>query len=137
MNIFAYAEAGFSGRLVSVEVDIRRGIPGMDIVGLPDGAVRESRDRVRVAIRRSGFDFPMDRILVNLSPAGLRKEGASYDLPIAVGILSVSGQINSIESGGVLCAGELQLDGSLRAVDGILPAAAAALSHKVDRFIVP
>ncbi|MDF1568800.1 MAG: magnesium chelatase domain-containing protein, partial [Spirochaetaceae bacterium] len=137
MKIYAYAASGFSGCLVSVEVDIRRGIPGLDIVGLPDGAVRESRDRVRVALKRSGFNFPLDRILVNLSPADLKKEGAAYDLPIAVGILRASGQIRDTGLNSILCAGELMLDGTLRPVKGVLPAAAAALANGVSRFLVP
>jgi len=137
MKIYAYAASGFTGRLVSVEVDIRRGIPGLDIVGLPDNAVRESRDRVRVALKRSGFKFPADRILVNLSPAGLKKEGASYDLPIAVGILRASEQVRCSNISAVLCAGELLLDGSVCPVSGILPAVAAAIAGGIDRFIVP
>ncbi len=137
MKIFAYAASGFAGHLVSVEVDIRRGIPGLDIVGLPDNAVRESRDRVRIALKRSGFAFPADRILVNLSPAGLKKEGASYDLPIAVGILSATGQITNPLIPSILCAGELLLDGTVCSVSGILPAAAAAVAGGVERLIVP
>lgn len=137
MKIFAYAASGFAGHLVSVEVDIRRGIPGLDIVGLPDNAVRESRDRVRIALKRSGFVFPADRILVNLSPAGLKKEGASYDLPIAVGILAATGQIMNPYIQAVLCAGELLLDGTVCSVSGILPAAAAAVAGGVRRLIVP
>jgi len=137
MKIYAYAASGFSGRLVSVEVDIRRGIPGLDIVGLPDNAVRESRDRVRVALKRSGFEFPANRILVNLSPAGLKKEGASYDLPIAVGILWATEQVQCSNIPAVLCAGELLLDGTVCPVSGILPAVAAAMEGGIDRFIVP
>ena len=137
MKIYAYAAAGFAGRLVAVEVDIRRGIPGLDIVGLPDGAVRESRERVRVAIKRSGYRFPMDRILVNLSPADLKKEGASYDLPIAAGILAASGQIDPTEGNSVLCVGELLLNGTVQAVAGVLPAVAAAHEEGVERFVVP
>jgi len=137
MKIYAYAASGFTGRLVSVEVDIRRGIPGLDIVGLPDNAVRESRDRVRVALKRSGFKFPTDRILVNLSPAGLKKEGASYDLPIAIGILWATDQVQFSNIPAVLCAGELLLDGTVCPVSGILPAAAAAIAGGIDRFIVP
>ncbi|MBN2553546.1 MAG: ATP-binding protein, partial [Spirochaetales bacterium] len=91
--IASQAPLGIEGIPIQVEVDIRRGIPGIDVVGLPDGAVREARDRVRVAIRNSGFRFPDDRILVNLSPAGIRKEGASYDLAIALAILNASGQV--------------------------------------------
>ncbi len=137
MNIYAYAASGYAGQLVSVEVDIRRGIPGLDIVGLPDSAVRESRDRVRIAIHRSGFVFPLDRILVNLSPADLRKEGSSYDLPIAVSILAKSGQLPLEGDEHILCIGELQLDGSVRPVFGVLPAVASAFAHGIKRFIVP
>jgi len=137
MKIFAYAPSGYAGTMVSVEVDIRRGIPGLDIVGLPDNAVRESRDRVRVALKRSGFTFPQDRMLVNLSPAGLKKEGASYDLPIAIGILSATGQIPEADITSVLCAGELQLDGTVCPVSGILPSVAAAISEGINHFIVP
>jgi len=137
MKIFAYAPSGFAGTLVSVEVDVRRGIPGLDIVGLPDNAVRESRDRVRVSLRRSGFKFPADRVLVNLSPAGLKKEGASYDLPIAVGILSATGQLPVTGIPSVLCAGELLLDGTVIPVNGVLPAVAAAMTGGIKRFIIP
>ena len=137
MRIYAYAAAGFAGRLVAVEVDIRRGIPALDIVGLPDGAVRESRERVRAAIRRSGYQFPTDRILVNLSPADLKKEGASYDLPIAAGILAASGQIDSTGEDSFLCVGELLLNGRVQAVAGVLPAVAAAHEEGVNRFVVP
>ncbi len=137
MEIYAYAASGYAGQLVSVEVDIRRGIPGLDIVGLPDGAVRESRERVRIAVNRSGFNFPMDRILVNLSPADLKKEGASYDLPIALGILIVSNQLHYTGKQPILCIGELMLDGSVRPVHGILPAVAAGRSSGIKKFIVP
>ena len=92
--IASQAPAGIEGIPIQVEVDIRRGLPGIDVVGLPDGAVREARDRVRVAIRNSGFRFPPDRILVNLSPAGIKKEGASYDLAIALAILKASEQVS-------------------------------------------
>ena len=91
--VYGHAPFGVDGDLVAVEVDLRRGIPGVDIVGLPDDAVRESRERVRVAIRNSGFQFPRDRVLVNLSPAGVRKVGAAYDLPLALAILVASGQV--------------------------------------------
>lgn len=140
MKIFAYAASGYAGRLVAVEVDIRRGIPGLDIVGLPDSAVKESRDRVRVAIHRSGFEFPRERILVNLSPADVRKEGASYDLPVAFGILAASnqlGQLNLGDGDAILCIGELRLDGSVCPVPGVLPAVAAAITAGIDRFLVP
>lgn len=139
MAIFAYAHAGFDGHLVAIEVDIRRGIPGVDIVGLPDGAVRESRERIRVAIRNCGFAFPQDRILVNLSPAGIKKEGAAFDLPIALTILSVSRQVreNSLQAKDVLVLGELKLSGVILPVHGALAAVLSALERGIDRFIVP
>jgi magnesium chelatase family protein len=125
------------GELISVEVDIRRGLPGIDVVGLPDGAVRESKDRVRVAIRNSGFTFPADRILISLAPAGVRKEGASFDLPIALGILAASGQISPDGSGHAMVLGELNLGGAVRAVNGVLSAVGRGLAAGISRFLVP
>ena len=87
MNITSYVPGGFEGDVVQVEIDLRRSIPGMEIVGLPDGAVKEARERVRVAIKNSGFSFPKERILVNMAPAGIKKEGASFDLSIALAVL--------------------------------------------------
>jgi len=81
LEIYGYAPWGYEGDLVRVEVDLRRGIPGMEIVGLPGSAVREARERIRIALRRAGFSFPVDRILVNLSPADLPKSGSGYELP--------------------------------------------------------
>ena len=135
--VSSHAPIGMEGELVSVEVDIRRGLPGIDVVGLPDGAVRESRDRVRVAIRNSGFTFPPDRILVSLAPAGVRKEGASFDLPIALGILAASGQINPDGCGHAMVLGELNLGGAVRAVHGVLSAVGAGLAAGIYRFLVP
>ena len=120
-----------------MEVDIRRGLPGIDVVGLPDGAVRESKDRVRVAIRNSGFTFPPDRILISLAPAGVRKEGASFDLPIALGILAASGQISPDGSGHAMVLGELNLGGGVRAVHGVLSAVGRGLAAGISRFLVP
>jgi magnesium chelatase family protein len=135
--VSSHAPIGMEGELVSVEVDIRRGLPGIDVVGLPDGAVRESRDRVRIAIRNSGFVFPPDRILVSLAPAGVRKEGASFDLPIALGILAASGQINPDGCGNAMVLGELNLGGAVRAVHGVLSAVGAGLAAGINRFLVP
>jgi len=136
MEVFAFAPAGFEGGLVRVEVDIRRGLPAFDLTGLPDDAVRESRDRVRAAIRNAGFEFPLDRVLVNLAPADLRKSGASFDLPIALGILSRSGQVP--ESGRpVLAVGELGLGGEIRAARGTLSAVAAGIAAGIADFAVP
>ncbi len=135
MRSLTYAPYGAEGVIVRVEVDIRRGIPGMDLVGLADGAVREARERVKVASRNSGFPFPQDRILVNLSPAGFRKEGAGLDLPIALAVLSSAGTIPF--SGDVLSIGELELSGEVRPVCGALAAVAAGLAVGARGFIVP
>src|SRR5713101_4596228 len=99
---------------VHVEVDVSFGMPRFTMVGLPDASVRESRDRVRSAIRNSGFAFPSHRITVNLAPAHLRKEGTALDLPVAVGILIASGVLPSDCAAGLLLAAELSLDGGLR-----------------------
>jgi magnesium chelatase family protein len=122
--------------LVAVEVDLRRGIPGVDIVGLPDDAVRESRERVRVAIRNSGFQFPRERVLVNLSPAGVRKVGAAYDLPLALAILVASGQVPAPEVPVIAC-GELNLAGAVHPVSGILTAVTAGAEAGHTWFLVP
>lgn len=135
MKIYTYVPAGYTGHVVRVEVDIRRGIPGTDIVGLAGSAVREARERVRIAVRRAGLHYPRDRIVVNLSPAGVPKSGAGLDLAIAVAILSASGQITGRRS--LLVLGELQLDGTIRAVPGVLAAVSECLEHGISRFLVP
>jgi magnesium chelatase family protein len=135
--VSSHAPIGMEGKLVSVEVDIRNGLPVIDVVGLPDGAVRESRDRVRVAIRNSGFTFPQGHILVSLAPAGVRKEGASFDLPIALGILAASEQIKPNGCGPAMVLGELNLGGGVRAVHGVLSAVGAGLEAGISRFLVP
>jgi magnesium chelatase family protein len=136
MQIMTYALSGFEGEIVSVEVDIRRGIPGTDLVGLPGNAVREAKERVRVAIRNSGFLYPLNRILVNLAPAGIKKGGASYDLPIALAILIESGQVkrNLLKT---LVLGELQLNGSIRPVRGVIAAVSAGIKNGISKFLVP
>ncbi len=135
--IASQAPVGIEGVPIQVEVDIRRGLPGIDIVGLPDGAVREARDRVRVAIRNSGFRFPNDRILVNLSPAGIKKEGASYDLAIALAILNASEQIPFPRDRRVMVVGELNLRGLVLPVHGVLSAVVSGLQDRVTFFLVP
>jgi magnesium chelatase family protein len=136
MVVLAHEPSGFEGALVHVEVDLRRGIPGVDLVGLAAGAVREARERVRAAVRNSGFEFPLDRILINLAPADLPKEGAAYDLPIAVAVLGAAGAVPD-PGHPILALGELRLDGSVQPVRAVLPAVAAALAAGVDRFLVP
>lgn len=135
MDVFGYAPWGFEGDLVRVEVDLRRQIPGMEIVGLPGGAVREARDRIRIALRRAGFEFPQSRILVNLAPADLPKSGSGYDLPMALALLAASGQWTPPFSS-VVAMGELALDGGLRRVPGILAGAQRCLQAGMDAFAV-
>ncbi len=130
------AVVGLEGHMVDVEVDISSGLPAMTVVGLPDAAVQEAKERVRAAIRNSGFNFPMKRIVVNLAPADLKKAGPSYDLPIAVGILLSSEQV-STDSSRAIFLGELSLDGSLRHTHGILPMVALAREENFDTIVVP
>lgn len=114
---------GIDGYLVDVEVDVAQGLPNFDIVGLPDAAVREARERVRSAIKNSGWDIPIRRITVNLAPADLRKEGSGFDLPIAVALLAASEQLNHQILENTVFVGELSLDGTVRPVPGALPMA--------------
>src|SRR6266446_2803222 len=132
------AVIGLEGAIVEVEVDLSNGLAAFTIVGLPDTAINESRERVRSAIKNSGCLFPYKRITVNLAPADLRKEGPAYDLPIAIGILMASGQINLDEQiAGYLYLGELSLDGGVRHTTGILPMVALAREKQVKAVFVP
>jgi len=135
MGIFTFMPSGAGGIIVRVETDIRRGIPGVDISGLAEGAVREARDRVRAAFRNSGFSFPLDRILINLAPAGLKKDGAALDLPIALSVMAAA-ELVSV-TGDLLIMGELELSGRIRPVRGVLAAVAAGLAEGIREFIVP
>jgi len=135
MSVMAYMPYGAGGIIIRVETDIRRGIPGVDITGLAEGAVREARDRVRAAFRNSGFSFPQDRILINLAPAGLKKDGAALDLPIALSVMAAAGIVPV--SGNLLVMGELELSGKIRPVRGVLAAIAAGLAEGITEFIVP
>lgn len=130
------AVVGLEGELIAVEIDISRGLPSMTIVGLPDAAVQESRERVRAAINNTGLPFPSGRVTVNLAPADIRKAGPAYDLPIAIGILLASEQIcgNANQS---IIMGELSLDGSVRHVSGVLPMANLAKQEGFTTLFVP
>jgi len=128
---------GIEATLVHVEVDVASGLPTFTTVGLPDSTVRESRDRVRAAIRNSGFDFPMDRITVNLAPADVRKEGASFDLPIALGVLSAIGLVKGAPFRSFVVVGELALDGGIRGVRGALSIALACRRSRTEALLVP
>src|SRR4030042_184742 len=130
------AVVGLDGAIVEVEVDIAPGLPNFFIVGLPDTAVQEARERVRAAIRNSGGTFPMKRIVVNLAPADLKKAGPAYDLPIAIGILLSAEQV-SADVSEVMLLGELSLDGTLRHTNGVLPLVALAKAEGIPTVIVP
>ncbi|MGH7320071.1 MAG: YifB family Mg chelatase-like AAA ATPase [Candidatus Rokuibacteriota bacterium] len=122
---------GIEAALVRVEVDVTHGLPSFTTVGLPDPAIRESRERVRTAIRNSGFAFPPDRVTVNLAPADLRKEGVSFDLPIALGLLVAAGSVKPERVPDLLVVGELALDGTIHPVRGMLPMALAAAQGRL------
>ena len=131
MAIYSYSPFGFDGALVTVEVDLRSGIPATDIVGLADSSVKETRERVQIAIRNSGLEYPIERVLISLSPADLKKEGTGFDLPIALGIL----QKNFTEN--VLVMGGLELSGAIRPVRGVYAACSTALASGIQYAIVP
>ncbi len=131
------AVVGVDALPVVVEVDVSFGLPVFTMVGLPDASVRESRDRVRTAIRNSGFEFPGHRITVNLAPADIRKAGASYDLPIALGVLAASGVLEPRLLERVILLGELSLDGSIQAIRGVLPVAVSARREGNTAILLP
>lgn len=135
--VHSLAINGMDGQVVRVEVDASNGLPGFDIVGLPDPAVREAKDRVRAALKNSGFKFPARRITVNLAPADLKKEGPVYDLPIALGILSSTEQIDPVLLQGYIFLGELSLNGSVRGINGVLPRVASMRNEGFQRVVVP
>ena len=128
---------GIEGYIVTVEVDARPGMPAFEVVGLPDAAVKESRERVRSAISNSGIDFPFMHTTVNLAPADVRKEGPLYDLPIAVALLMASGKIPQNSTEGYVMAGELSLDGKVRSINGALPMIISARQQGYYKFILP
>ena len=131
------ALVGVEGHPVEIEADIQNGLPGLLLVGLPDTALREARDRIRAAIVNSGEQWPQRRITVGLSPASLPKRGSGFDVGIAVAILGAAGTVPAAAVDGVAFLGELGLDGQLRSVRGMLPAAAAAAASGFRRVAVP
>src|SRR5438094_7961489 len=128
---------GIDASPVHVEVDVSFGLPSFAVVGLPDTSVRESKDRVRSAIRNSGFEFPPHRITVNLAPADVRKAGAAFDLPIALGILAASGVVERRHVADLVLVGELSLDGSIHPTRGVLPIAVAARRDGARGILLP
>lgn len=128
---------GIDGVVVSVEVDISRGLPNFHIVGLPDISVKESKERVRSAILNSGFEFPVSRIIINLAPADIKKEGSLLDLPIAIGILAATGQIDKEILKEYLFLGELSLNGELKRARGVLPIIIEGCNKGINKYVVP
>ena len=135
-NVRSLGLQGISGYEVCVECDLSGGLPAFTVVGLPDAAVNEARERVRAAIKNCGFSFPVSRITVNLAPAHLKKAGTLYDLPILVGILAAGGQIK-LQDAHCAFVGELSLSGQLRPAAGILPMAMAAARAGIRTLYVP
>ena len=127
---------GIDSYMIEVEADISNGLPSFDIVGLPDTAVKESRDRVRAAIKNCGFKFPVSRITVNLAPANRKKEGSIYDLPVLLTILKASGQLKADLEDSVTI-GEVALDGMIRSVNGVLALTITAAQNGIKNIFVP
>lgn len=136
-RVWSASIVGIDAVKVGVEIDVSGGLPGIVVVGLPDTAVQESRERVKAALKNAGYAFPLRKIVINLTPADLRKEGPSFDLPISVGILAASEQVSAQLLGDYLFLGEVSLDGSLRPVAGVLPIAAAAQKLGIAGLVVP
>lgn len=136
-KIYSCGLMGVSGYTVEVEVDLSQGLPNFETVGLPDSAVKESKERVRTAIKNSGYDFPLKKITVNLAPANTRKEGPAYDLPIALGILSATGVLKNNKLTDSIFIGELSLDGRVKPVDGVLPMVLSARDKGFRKCCVP
>ena len=128
---------GINGYLVDVQVDVSAGLPHLEIVGLPDTSVRESKERVRTAIKNSGIEFPSRKITVNLAPANTKKEGSSFDLPLAIGILIATENLENTDLDNTIFIGELSLDGTLNKVNGVLPMCIEALKLGMKRVILP
>src|SRR5213596_3371698 len=131
------AVLGIDAYLVEVETDIANGLPTFVTVGLPQGAVKEGRDRVSAALANTGFTFPLRRITVNLAPADIRKEGSAFDLPIALGILAATEQVAGERLGKIAVLGELGLEGAIRPVRGALPVALAARAAELEALVLP
>lgn len=136
-KVKSYGLVGLEGYFVDVEIDINNGLPAFDIVGLPDASVKESKERVRSAIKNSGFEYPINKIIANLAPANTKKEGSIYDLALALGLLTATGQIPVHSVDNFIILGELSLDGGIRRIDGILPMIISARTQGFNKFIIP
>lgn len=127
---------GLVGILIDVEVDVSNGMPVWNIVGLPDTGIKESKERIKTAIKNCGIDLPSRKYIINLSPGDIRKEGTGFDLAIAIGILKSIGQIKSFHSKNVLFVGELSLNGKINKINGILPICLESIKHGIKRIIL-
>jgi len=136
-TVLSSAVLGIDAYIVKVEVDVSDGLPAFNTVGLPDSAIKESRDRVTAAIKNSDFYFPPSRITANLAPADIRKTGSAFDLPIAIGVMAATNQIDFTNLENTMILGELALDGTIRSIQGGLPIAIAAKKHGVQNLILP
>ena len=136
IKMFGSAVFGVEATTITVEVNIDKGV-GYHLVGLPDNAIKESSYRIAAALKNNGYNLPVKKITINMAPADLRKEGSSYDLTLAIGILAASGQINSEEVSKYVIMGELSLDGSLQPIKGVLPIAIKAKEEGFKGFFLP
>jgi len=136
-RVYSSAVIGIESYVVEVEVDISQGLPSFSTVGLPEGAVRESKERVKASIKNSGYHFPADRITVNLAPADIKKEGTAFDLPMALGILTATGLVSEASHAEYLVLGELSLDGLIRPIKGALPMAVKAKEKGIKGIFLP
>jgi len=136
-KVNSFGLIGIDGHSVEVEIDINSGLPSYDVVGLADTAIKESKERVKSAIKNSAFNYPINKIIVNLAPAHTKKEGSMYDLPIAVGILIANSTLTQNEVKDYIILGELSLDGSIRKINGVLPMVISAKQKGYTKFIIP
>ncbi len=136
-KISTCALQGLDGHLIEVEADLARGMPMFNIVGLPDAAIKESKERVRTAIKNSDYDFPLSRITINLAPANLKKDGSQMDLAIAIGILRSASELKDFDFDNTIFLGELSLDGSLNKIEGALPMVISMREQGFLRFVLP
>ena len=128
---------GLKGYLISVQVDVSGGLPSWELVGLPDTSIRESKERVKTAIKNSGYELESRKIIINLAPADIKKEGSFFDLPIAIGILICTGEVSQNNTDDVAFIGELSLDGNINKIDGVLPMCIEAKRLGIKKIIVP
>jgi len=137
-KVLSSAVMGIDAYVVEVEVDVAaRGLPFFSTVGLPDMAVKESKDRVRAALKNNGYDFPLKQIVINLAPANVKKEGSAFDLPIAIGIIAAEGLLTPEQTAGIMLVGELSLDGRIKPIRGALPMAVKAKEAGIKRIVIP